>query len=253
MVANENDLGALVVAFEEHVQEQIEALGQALDALVHRSRYVHQAEHDGLRRRFRVLAMQLVAQIVGVEEWHAADAPLELLYFDLEARYGGLVAGRFGLLELLLGSANRRRLEPVNAMRLALATRMERTTERLAGVPSVAKPARACLEARVALQVQLGHVRQSQIIEQEVEKLAFGNGEGKVVLSFALVGGLAVTAAATSGATARAGKTITSYEFLVAGVNDRLLTARAVGKVRLDRSSADMVTCSPRSISLMER
>jgi len=48
-VADEDDVDPVVTAFKEQMQQDEEAFGQILLALSHRSRDVHQAEHDRVR------------------------------------------------------------------------------------------------------------------------------------------------------------------------------------------------------------
>jgi hypothetical protein len=48
VVADEHHLGALVVALQEQVEQQKEALGDVLHVLVHRTGDIHQAEHHRL-------------------------------------------------------------------------------------------------------------------------------------------------------------------------------------------------------------
>jgi hypothetical protein len=104
VVANEDDVGALVVALQEHVQQQIEPFGHVLDLLIHGAGDVHQAEHDRLRGGHRPLEVQVVTQVVGVQERNPSDTPFQRLDLHGQAPGADLVASRFGLLEFLPGS-----------------------------------------------------------------------------------------------------------------------------------------------------
>jgi hypothetical protein len=54
VMANENELDALVVTCQKQVQQDEEPLGEILAILVHRAGHVHQAKHHRLRDRSRL-------------------------------------------------------------------------------------------------------------------------------------------------------------------------------------------------------
>ena len=103
VVANENHFGFFVVAFQEHVEEQIEAFRHVFDLLIHRTGHIHQTEHHGLRSWNGLFDMQVVAQIVRVKERHTIN-PLAQV-FDLLAQLvrRNLVPCSFRLHQRLFG------------------------------------------------------------------------------------------------------------------------------------------------------
>ena len=84
VVADEDDLDLVVVARQEQVQQDEEALGEVLARLVHRARHVHHAEHHRLRAGVGLLDQQVVFEIERIEERHAMDARAEFFDFCFE-------------------------------------------------------------------------------------------------------------------------------------------------------------------------
>src|SRR5690606_3613487 len=208
------------------------ALRQVLDLLRHGAGDVHEAEHDGIARRQRLLHEVVVAQVEVVEERYVVESPLQPVELvpDLARAIErcGWLAERFELLAQRLhlpldrpgegdapGVCALQRLEHVQACRdadLRVATLL--VAERLG-----------------FLELLLHEVGQLEILEYEIEELLARQLEDEVVHSFARVAGPAP--AARAAARRRPLDAIAGHELLVTGQHAPLVPARAVAKHRL--------------------
>ncbi len=214
VVADEDDFGAFVVAFQEQIQQQEEALREFLDVLIHRTGDVHQTEHHRLRRRHRLLQMQVVAQVVRIEKRHAFDPAAQLRQLVLDPPRRHLVTGAFGQYKIVFerGHPMSRAAGQRNASRLGDAQRTHHIQFRRHAI--VRKTRMHAFEAVGASKVPFDEVRQLEILEHHVEELVLRQLENEVVVAFAAVGCTAATATAASG---RARHPIAGNEFRLPG------------------------------------
>jgi hypothetical protein len=175
VVADEDHLGALVVALQEQIEQQKEALGDLLHVLVHRTGDIHQAEHHRLGAGLRLFGVEVVAQVVAVEKRNLLQPRLQLgdllvQFTDAPLEQGGLrrAQQRLTRVEQLLqlcpqwcadGDAPRQR-------------RAHRAHDVELGRTAIADHAGpAQLEAVDPGQMAFDQIGQRQILEQEFEKL----------------------------------------------------------------------------------
>src|SRR5262245_13324756 len=133
------------------------------------------------------------------------------------ARSAAILAGLGGSSASAAASSSSRRLTSASlgrrsAMRRPRLLRMVRKRLRRAGGPSVVKPARHLGRLQV-LQLHLDQVGELQVVEEEVEELLLGQGEGELVLALAVGAALAAAPAAARGLR----DLVADLVFLVAG------------------------------------
>lgn len=227
VVTNEHDLDAFVVALQEQVQQDEEALREILALFVHRARHVHQAEHHGLARRLRLLDAIHVAQIERIDERNPPDAPFQMVDLGFERRDFRTAIFRIVLqrLELCFELA-----QLVHERRTERDAPAERASERAHDVDVVRRafrrPARAhVLPARHREQVRLHEARQFEIVEEVLHEFVARQLEHEVVLPFAVVARLTAAAAR---AALRARNLVAAHVVLVAGVHVFTTAARPV-------------------------
>jgi len=83
-VPDEDDLDMAIAPREKHVEQHVEALRQILHVLRHRAGYVHQAEHDRLGDRLRLVLEAAIADVDRVDEGNSPHPALERFEFRLE-------------------------------------------------------------------------------------------------------------------------------------------------------------------------
>src|SRR5258708_9278371 len=228
VVADEHHLDPLVVALQEQVQQDEEALRKILALFVHRAGYVHQAEHHRLTRRLRLLHAIHVTQIERIDKRNAPDASAQMVNFFLEHLDLFATVGRIGLhhLELLFEF-----VEFVDERRAERNAPAERAAQRAHDVDVVRRafggPARTdALPCRHREQMGFDEPGQFEIVEEVLHELVAAQLEHEVVLPFAFVAGAVSAAAPTSAAWAR--NLVTANVIRVAGVHHFALAAGAV-------------------------
>ena len=93
-----------------------------------------------------------------------------------------------------------RRGSPPSAMRRASAPRIERTTCRLLGMPSLREAGAVALPLGHFGQLRADQVGQRQVFEEDPHELFLGEAEDEVVLALAAVAGLRAAAGAAAAA-----------------------------------------------------
>src|SRR5687767_8907790 len=237
-MADEDEIDLVVVAREEQVQQDEETLGEILARLVHRARHVHQAEHHRLGGGHRHPDAVAKAQVDRVEERDAQqpraqrrDLLLELVDLALLDRIVA-VAVALQLDQLLFKLAQ---LEPrTRADRDAPADRAAHRAQHV----QVVRRALGTEAGALALplgrvgELRADHVRQRQVLEEDLHELLFAQRKGEIVFALAGVAGLALARAASAAALG-ALDAVTADVVLVARVHDLAHAALAVVEHRL--------------------
>ena len=171
VVADEDDVDLLVVPCQEQVEQDEEALGQLLATLVHRARHVHEAEHDRLAGGHGRAHAAAKTQVDRVQERNAGNAARSTVMrastsaISASSTASSAVSGAFNAARRSSRSRSSRRLSLPRAMRRPKAPRIERTTCRLLGVPSLVKPARWLFHSGVSaswVRIRCGRARSSK-------------------------------------------------------------------------------------------
>ena len=186
------------------MQQDEEALGQVLLPRPHRTRDVHQAEHDRVGLGLRLLLEAVVADVQRIDVGDGPPAPLDVVQLDLQLHQaphlqGGQVVLGLQLVDLLLQAFDLAQDRPLqrDAPAQAVAHGALDVDVGGAAVDRIAGALR--LEGGGFLQVGLDQVRQLQVLEEEVQELLAGQGEGELVLALAAVAGFLAAAAAAAG------------------------------------------------------
>ena len=232
------------------MQQHEEAFCEIFFPLAHRTGDVHQAEHHGLRIRQRLWIEPVEPDVDGVDITDDPPAPDE--QGEPVAQFGE--AGRRLFAQLGLG------FEPGNLLGEGVELNLFRPAQRKAPAEAVAhgaadidvgrrarggEPRAPWLEGDRFLQVQLDHVGQFEILEEQVEELFARQHEAEIVLAVA-VAGLALAGTARAALAAGFRQPVAGDEFLVArqdmvapATAGRVLEAR-LGRA-LDRNAHRMV------------
>src|SRR5205823_14304111 len=180
---DENDLDVTIAPLQEYVEQHIEALGEILHMLGHRTRDVHQAEHDGLRHRLRHRLETPVADVDRIDERNAAY--LGLQGFDLGHEFG---AARLVAAILKLRLERRQRLRPRPPQRDA--TRQGATYRSADGNVGGRAGRRVARTANALAfdlgQLSLGEIGQFQVVQEQVNKLVATENEAERIFTVAL-------------------------------------------------------------------
>ena len=117
-------------------------------------------------------------------------------------------------------------------MRRPIAPRIERTTCRLFGVPSLMKPARWLFHLGRLGELRAGQVRQREVVEEDLHELFLGQVEDEIVLALAGVARLALPLPLPP-PPLRPLDAVAAHVLLVARMHDLARAALAVAEHRL--------------------
>jgi len=222
VVAEEYHLDAFVGPGQEQVQQDKKALGQVLALLIHGARHIHQAEHDRLAGRLRLLDAVNVTQVEGIKERDAPYAPAQMVDFlfqpaDFLAAIFRIPLERLQLLFQLLQLGDQRRSEcDAPPQRAAQGTNDVDVSGR-ALARELAKPARTLFQLSTTVRCVLTRCGSSRSSKKYCVNSSRLSSKDEVVFTLAFVARRTAAAATPSAAQAR--DLVTPDVFLIARVD----------------------------------
>ena len=232
VMANEDHVGLLVMSRQKQVQQYEEALCHVFAGLVHRSGYVHDAEHNGPADRLRYPNAIAVAQVDRVEVGNIAQAALQALDFLFECSN---LVGERGRVAPGFGQAGAQLPEFAPLLAAQGDAPAERTAHRAKDVDIVGRAVAGesgatILEFGRLGQLRLYQVGEREVVEKNLHEFFARKREGEIVFSFAVPAG-ATAASGTAALGAR--NLVATGVFLVARYDVFTRAARAMAKSRL--------------------